>query len=412
MEIRARRALAVLRRHPLAVDAGLACAFAIAALVSAASLAQFLEGSRPGYQPPTTTATVVSMLALTLPLALRRRFPLTTVLAVVGAFLLARIVLGMDESSMTVLAGSFALYSAAVHGHPRWRTPVLVLCVALIAGEVVREIFFRAPEVRGRTLTQGFSMFLNVIYLAFPWALGLTVRRLRERQLELTRRAAELEREREENARRAVFEERVRIARELHDVVAHHVSVMGVHAGAARTVIGVQPDKAVAALGSIEASSRQAVSELHKMLGFLRREGEADEVAPQPGLGELPDLVSHVARADLEVMLSVEGEQRPVPRTVDVSAYRIVQEALTNTVKHAGARTAAVRVRYGGDELQLEVVDDGQGNGARPRRGVGGHGLIGMRERVSLHGGQLRVGPGPEGGFRVAASLPLRDVST
>lgn len=187
---------------------------------------------------------------------------------------------------------------------------------------------------------------------------------------------------------------------------------MGVQAGAARTVIRRQPDKAETALESIEASSRQAVGELHKMLGFLRREGEIEEMAPQPGLAELPDLVSHVAHADLQVTLSVEGEQRPVPRTVEVSAYRIVQEALTNTVKYARARTAGVRVRYESDALQLEVVDDGGRNGTRPPGRVGGHGLIGMRERVSLHGGQLRVGPRPEGGFGVEASLPLKDGTT
>ncbi len=147
------------------------------------------------------------------------------------------------------------------------------------------------------------------------------------------------------------------------------------------------------------------------MLGFLRREDEVDEVAPQPGLAGLPELLSHVAQAELEVTLAVEGEQRPLPRTVDVSAYRIVQEALTNTVKHAGATTAAVRLRYGDDGLQLEVVDDGHGNGKPPQDRVGGHGLIGMRERVSLHGGQLRVGPRPEGGFRVAASFPLTNVT-
>jgi signal transduction histidine kinase len=401
-----RRALGTVRRHPLAADAALACAFAIAALVSAASLFQYLDSAVPGFERPTTTATVVSMLLITAPLALRRRFPLTTAMTAVGAFLLARIVLNVEEGSITVLAGSFALYSAAVHGHPRWRTPVLTLSVTLIAGEVVREIYFGAPEVRGKTLTQAFALFYNVVLVALPWVLGATVRALRQRQAELSRRAAELEREREENARRAVFEERVRIARELHDVVAHHVSVMGVQAGAARRVIHLQPERAEEALGCIETASRQAVGELQQMLGFLRQAGEVDDMAPQPGLAELPDLVSQVAQANLALELCVEGEQRPLPRTVEVSAYRIVQEALTNTVKHAGANSARVRVRFGSDMLELEVVDDGRGDG-RPKGKLGGHGLIGMRERVSLHGGELRAGPRPEGGFGVEATLPL-----
>ncbi|MEO7837653.1 MAG: sensor histidine kinase [Acidimicrobiales bacterium] len=403
----ARRALGAVRRHPLTADSALACVFGIAALVSAASLVQYLDAANPGFEPPNTTAIVLSMLLITAPLALRRRFPLTTAVAAVGGFLLAREVLNVEEMSITVLAGSFALYSAAAHGNPRWRTPVLALCVSLIAGDVALKIYFGAPEVRGQALTQGFTLFYNIVLLAFPWALGAAVRTLRRQRAELAQRAGELEREREQNARRAVFEERVRIARELHDVVAHHVSVMGVQAGAARTVIHRQPDKAVEALASIEAASRQAVGELHGMLGFLRREGEVDDMSPQPRLAELPDLVRRVAQADLEVELSVEGECRPLPRTVEVSAYRIVQEALTNTVKHAGATTARVWIRYGSDSLRLEVLDDGPGNQSRPQDKPGGHGLIGMRERVSLHGGELRAGPRPEGGFGVEATLPL-----
>ena len=406
-----RRALGAVHRHPLAADTALAGAFAVAALVSAVSLSQYLDALNPGFESPTTAAIVVWALLLTAPLALRRQFPLATVLAVVGAFLLARRVLDIDESSVTVMAGTFALYSAAAHGDLRRRTPVLALCVAVIGAQVVTDIYVRAPEAQGRALTQGFTLFYNIVYLALPWALGVAVRALRQRQTELAQRAAELEQERTTNARRAVFEERVRIARELHDVVAHHVSVMGVQAGAARTVLRGQPDKAEVALGAIEGSSRQAVGELHKMLGFLRREGEVDEIAPQPGLDALPELVDHVTRPELQVTLLVEGDRRALPRTVEVSAYRIVQEALTNTVKHSRATQAGVRVRYGRDVLLLEVLDDGSGNGAGPKPGPGGHGLIGMRERVSLHGGELRAGPRPDGGFCVEASFPLKDCS-
>lgn len=396
-----------MRRHPLAADGVLALAFVLVGLASAAVTIQFVKAAQPSFEPPTPAAVAASMILLTAPLALRRKFPLSTLVAIVGAFLLARTVLDVYETSITVLAGSFALYSAAAHGGGRWRGPVQALSVAVIAGEVVREIYFGSPEVDGRVLAQAFSLFYNLIVLALPCLLGVTVRSLRERQRQLVARAIELEREREENARRAVFAERVRIARDLHDVVAHHVSVMGVQAGAARLVIGRQPAQAEEALGSIERTSRQAVGELQQMLGFLRQEGDVDGVAPQPGLGELPGLAAQLAEANISVELRIEGEQRPVPRTVDVSAYRIVQEALTNTVKHARARRADVRLCYSGEALVVEVVDDGLGAAHRPAATPGGHGLIGMRERVALHGGELRVGPRAAGGFGVEATFPL-----
>jgi signal transduction histidine kinase len=215
----------------------------------------------------------------------------------------------------------------------------------------------------------------------------------------------ELEHEREENARRAVFDERVRIARELHDVVAHHVSMMGVQAGAARVVIGRDPVKAKEALGAIERSSREAVLELHRLLGFLRQAGDPDDLGPQPGLAQLPSLASTMSESELTVEISVQGEQRPLPPTVDVSAYRIVQEALTNVLKHSGASRAAVHLRYWPGELELEIVDDGHGNGSRSAA-AGGLGLIGMRERAVLHGGQLSTGSAAGGGFAVRVKLP------
>ena len=210
--------------------------------------------------------------------------------------------------------------------------------------------------------------------------------------------------EREANARRAVFEERVRIARELHDVVAHHVSMMGVQAGAARVVIDRDRAKAKEALTAIESSSRQAVAELHRLLGFLRQVGDRDDLAPQPGLGQLPRLAASMSDSDLAVEVSIEGEERSLPPTVDVSAYRIVQEALTNTLKHSAASRADVHVRYWPDELEVEIVDDGPPNGGSSSAS-GGLGLIGMRERAALHGGQLRAGPAAGGGFAVRVKL-------
>jgi signal transduction histidine kinase len=215
----------------------------------------------------------------------------------------------------------------------------------------------------------------------------------------------ELEHEREENARRAVFDERVRIARELHDVVAHHVSMMGIQAGAARVVLGRDPVLATEALAGIETSSRQAVLELHQLLGFLRQKDDPDDLAPQPSLGQVHSLAANMSDSELTVEVSVEGEQRPLAPTVDVSAYRIVQEALTNTLKHAGASRADVHVRYWPDELEVEIVDDGRVNGT-PAPASGGLGLIGMRERAALHGGELTAGPAAGGGFAVRVRLP------
>jgi signal transduction histidine kinase len=180
---------------------------------------------------------------------------------------------------------------------------------------------------------------------------------------------------------------------------------MGVQAGAARRVMEHRPDQAVEALASIEVSSRDAVVELHRLLGFLRTSGQADERAPQPGLAQLEELV---ATGDLHVDLSVEGDPRPLPPTLEVSAYRIIQEALTNARKHSGGRTATVRVRYGVDTFDVEVLDDGTAASVPAMQAQGGgHGLIGMRERATLHGGHLRAGPRPEGGFAVHATFPL-----
>jgi signal transduction histidine kinase len=312
---------------------------------------------------------------------------------------------------VTVWACWLALYSAVVH---RRRTRLTTLVIAALAvvlfGEVAREVYGTA--LRGLPLNQGFQLvYTAVFYLAFPLLLGVAVRSLRERQRELAAQAIELQREREANARRAVLEERVRIARELHDVVAHHVSVMGLQAGAARRVLGRQPDKAEAALSSIEASSRQAVLELHRLLGFLRRADQTDDLAPQPDLAQLTDLVAQAGQGTLTVTLSVEGEPQPLSPTLEVSAYRLVQEALTNARKHSGGTTATVRVAYQPTMLEIEVLDDGNG-AAEPLRNPGGHGLIGMRERVALHGGHLRAGPRPHGGFVVHAAFPLNGHAT
>ena len=253
---------------------------------------------------------------------------------------------------------------------------------------------------------RAFIILFNVFFFISAFVLGEVMWNSRANAEQLKDRTDQLEREREENARRAVIEERVRIARELHDVVAHHVSVMGVQAGAARKVLQRAPEKALEALASIEASSRQAVAELQRLPGFLRQEGEQDTVAPQPDTSQIGKLVEHVRQAGLAVEMHVEGEPRSLPPSVDLSAYRIVQEALTNTLKHAGPATASLTIRYGPESIDIEVIDNGKGSSELS--GAAGNGLIGIRERVGLLGGQLEAGPRASGGFAVKATLPFK----
>jgi signal transduction histidine kinase len=404
--------IARLERNSLAVDAVIAVVFSVAALVSMYATLELLRQD-PAFEDPAKTAIVISLLAVTLPLALRRRYPVTVGVVVIGAFVIGRIAVNPGvpllawEGTVTVWACWLALYGVVAHGARTRSTKIVTVALVLIlCGEVVREVFFQAGGVYGDLpLNRAVLPVYNAAVILLPVLLGLAVRSLRDRGRELGEQAAELRREREENARRAVLEERVRIARELHDVVAHHVSVMGVQAGAARRVMARRPDQAEEALSSIETSSRQAVVELHRLLGFLRREGQDDALAPQPDLAQLPELIAQATRGDLTVDLSVEGEPRSLPGTLELSVYRVIQEALTNALKHSRGTAATVRVSYEAATLEIEVSDDGRG--AAGPAGGGGHGLIGMRERVRLHGGHLRAGPDPGGGFVVHASFPL-----
>jgi signal transduction histidine kinase len=235
-----------------------------------------------------------------------------------------------------------------------------------------------------------------VVFLV--WYLG---RRLRFR----AERAAQLEREHEAEAHRAVAEERTRIASELHDVVAHRVSLMTVQAGAAKTVAADDLEGAVRAMEAVEEAGRQALGELRHLLEVLRPEAEGDGLVPQPGLAEVPRLLERFREAGLDVSFTTSDAPTDLPVRVDLSAYRIVQEALTNVLKHAGA-TAKAGVRLSADEgrLVVEVLDDGRGSTILPGSGQG---ILGMRERAQLLGGSLEAGPGPSGGFRVVAELPI-----
>ena len=344
------------------------------------------------FAAPAAAGVVLALLA-------RRRWPFGAPAAMWGlaaglSFVEGWLVVSVSSLYVAGLVASLLLGNVADVVRAR-----LGLAVALGAAAIV------VANDPGHTASQ-FAVIPGLMGIA--WFAGFALRERAGQAEAAQERAARAEREREENARRAVFEERVRIARELHDVVAHHVSMMGVQAGAARMVIERDPAKARDALGAIEASSRQAVDELHRLLGFLRQAGDADDLAPSPGVSQLPGLVAGLSDSELAVEVDVEGEARPLPPTVDVSAYRIVQEALTNTLKHASASRADVRLRYSPGELELEIVDDGRGATAAAGGGSG-LGLIGMRERAALHGGHLEAGPVPGGGFAVRVTLPTAD---
>ncbi len=246
------------------------------------------------------------------------------------------------------------------------------------------------------------------VLIAGAWILGDNTR-YRRRQAELLEERAErAEREREEQARMAVLEERGRIAREIHDVVAHSVGVIAVQAGAGRRVVEQRPEQAQEALGAIEEVSRNAMTELRRLLVVLREPTDAASLVPQPGLVRVPELVEQVRRAGLAVELTEEGARPDLPPGLDLSAYRVVQEALTNTLRHAEASAATVRVRYAAGRLEIEVMDDGgrTGAAASPNGQEGGQGLVGMRERVAMFGGTLHAGSTSHG-FQVRATFPL-----
>ena len=244
-----------------------------------------------------------------------------------------------------------------------------------------------------------------LLVLFLLWYVGRRIRFRGEYLTLLQERAAQLEREQAAEARRAVAEERTRIARELHDVVAHRVSLMTVQAGAARTVAADDPEGALQAMEAVEKTGRQALDELRHLMGVLRPEAEVDGLGPQPGLADVPRLVEHLGEAGLDVSLTMDGIQTDLPARVDLSTYRIVQEALTNVLKHAGPN-ARTEVRLSTDSygVAIEVLDNGHGATILPGSG---HGIVGMRERALLLDGRLDAGPRPGGGFQVVAHLPI-----
>jgi signal transduction histidine kinase len=406
-----RRAMDWLRARPLVADGVLAGLLAVFSLVTLAyAVRDCDEGCEPG-----GAGAVALVLVQTLPLVWRRRFPFTVGL-VTGLASAAYGVAPYPDLAMPIPAGGVVgLYSVAAWGSRR---------AALAAGgfaAVGVAVTVGLPRTDADLVD---AMFVTAA-LAGAWILGDRARLQRAVAAELRERAVRLERDRAGEARRAVAEERARIARELHDVVAHHVSMMVVQAEAGPVAVEHDPARAAGAFEAISATGRQALVEMRRLLGVLRGDGDpAPSLAPQPGLDQVPSLVEQVGRAGLEVELVVEGEQGSLPAGVDLSAYRIVQEALTNALRHGGPGRARVLVRYGEHDLRLEIHNeaaDAAGNGAESasgrrsgdsdrqarRSGRPGQGLVGMRERAALFGGQLEAGPQPGGGFTVEARLPI-----
>ena len=359
---------------------------------------------------PTTTALIVLGIALTTaPLAFRRRYPAASF----GVIMAAVLATNGYTTTVTFAAVIFAAYSAVVYSRYRW---LAVLGVAVVAVIVTAAFPDTTPPVPAR--------FTALLILLPTVAVAIAMRTWRQRAGDSAERLLRAQAEHEAETHRAVEAERARIASELHDVVTHNVSVMVVQAGAARRVLGSSPGQAPGvdgALLAVEASGRTAMGELRHLLGLLAPSGEArgadDAVlVPQPDLGQVRSLVERVRAAGLPVELVITGA-RALPPGVDLAAYRVVQEALTNVIKHANQARSVVRIEYGPSELLIDVADDGRpssaaapgatGPGRSQPPGAGGRGLIGLRERIAIYGGDLDAGPRPGGGWRVRARIPI-----
>jgi signal transduction histidine kinase len=334
----------------------------------------------------------------TLPLLLYRRAPEVAVLTVLGAIALESFLAESATASITVLPSVVLAYwiAGTIESEPR---SIAVALVGFVLGVVVV-----ANDPEG--FDAGDAVFISIAAAA-PYGVGVAMRARDRRVRELARRADDLEREREAEARAAVAEERTRIARELHDVVGHAVTVMTVQAGAARMLVESDPSAARERLLAVEESGREALSEMRRMLEVLRAAGDDESLGPQPGVADLDELVSEARAAGFDVGLEVEGEPVALPAGEALAAYRIVQEALTNARKHAAGTRVDVRIRYAPDALELAVENGADGVVPDSWNDGSGHGVVGMRERVSLYGGELDVGPRPEGGFAVRARLPI-----
>ena len=374
-----------MRRH--AFDA-----LIVAAAVEAALEVAFRRDA-PDAPRSTLWFAVPATAAVVLPLLARRRFPFAAPAAV---WLVAAVLSFIDGRLVvfTVTASVAGMAAAVLLGNVRNEVQARLGLLIVVGGSAI--VVADKPDH-----ATGELVFIPVLF-AIGWLAGFALRERGAQAEAAEERAAQAERERDIASRLAVAEERARIARELHDVVAHAVSVMVLQVGAVRHGLPEAEDRD--ALESVEHAGRTALTEMRRLLGAMRSDGESAELAPQPGLDDLHPLLEELGRAGLPVQLHVEGERYPLPRALDLSAYRIVQEGLTNALKHAQAAEAEVTVRYRAEELELEVRDDGQGSADSD--GLG-HGLVGIRERVKIYGGEMTAGTPAEGGFVLSARLPL-----
>ncbi|MEU1197360.1 sensor histidine kinase [Streptomyces sp. NPDC005813] len=391
-----------LRRHPTWVDSFWAVVLFGITCVNLVSV----NGAPEQHGAPAVAFPIAVLLCVVV--ALRRRMP-EKMLVLAAALGLLQLITDVE-----VMPADFAMmviiFTVAADG-ARWASR-FALTGGLSAG-FLSQLRWPAQEAGGLNVVL-IAVFQTVPF-ALAWVLGDSLRTRRAYLAQLEERAARLEKEREAQSKVAVAAERARIARELHDVVAHNVSVMVVQADGAAYVMDTAPDQAKKALETISGTGRQALAEMRRLLGVLRtgEHQESGEYVPQPDVEQLDDLIEQCRTAGLPVDFKVEGTPRPLPSGVELTAYRIVQEALTNTRKHGGPNTgASVRLVYFDDGLGLLVEDDGKGAPHELYEEGGadgqGHGLIGMRERVGMVGGTLDAGPRPGGGFRISALLPLK----
>ena len=369
----------------------------IGVLAVAAMLELVIGRNSPGAPTTTLWFAVPAVAAIVLPLFARRRFPFA---APAGYWLLATALTFVDGLLIPFMVSLFpiGMASAFLLGNVRdsrraWTG------LAIVLGGITTVVY----NIPGHLTAE--LIFIPVDF-GISWAAGFALRERAEKAEAAEIRAIQAEREREAAARVAVAEERARIARELHDIVAHAVSVMVLQVGAVRHKLPDALSEDRDALKSVERAGRMALAEMRRLLAAIRPDGDEAELVPQPGLDGLDSLLEEVGRAGLPVELHVDGKPFPLPRGIDLSAYRIVQEGLTNALKHARATNADVTVRYRSDELQLEVRDNGQGSATSD--GLG-HGLVGVRERVKIYGGEMTAGAASEGGFILSTRLPLGD---
>jgi signal transduction histidine kinase len=370
--------ISLLRRHPLD-----------ALVLLLAAVAEVKIWIAPGEGP--RAVFIVCSLLWTLPLLLRHRFPFAApvfAFAVQAGSAFADPTIGAETTATIALLVAFWVVGA---GNERTQA---------LAGAAIGIASLAVVAAQDVDVGLGDAVSGSIIGGAIC-LIGYALQRRTKVARELEERAAGLERERAERTRAAITEERRRIARELHDVIAHTVSVMTVQAGAARLLLDEEPARAAGPLLSVEETGRQALVEIQRLFGILHEDAAEIGFGPQPGMADLDALLAH---AGLPVELAVEGEPRALAPGIELAAYRIVQEALTNARKHAAPARAGVALRYGRDAIELEITND---CAYRPKRNGGGHGLAGMRERVALYGGELEAGPRSEGGYAVRARLPV-----